>query len=162
MTIALCPGSYDPVTLGHMDIIRRSAKIFDKVIVVVLVNRTKMPSFSPEERVELLRRATAHLPNVEVDFSEGLLVDYAKEHGARVAVKGLRAVTDFEYEFQQALINKKLNEDMETTFMSCATKYMYLSSSMVKQIAMEGRDISEFVPAELCEEIMERLYKAEK
>lgn len=158
MNVALCPGSYDPVTLGHMDIIRRSAKIFDKVIVLVLVNRAKVPSFTVEERVELLRRATAHMPNVSVDSSEGLLVDYAKEHGARVAVKGLRAVTDFEYEFQQALINKKL-EDLETMFMSCAPQYMYLSSSMVKQIASEGREIAEFVPVELCEEIMERLYK---
>ena len=96
MNIALCPGSYDPVTLGHMDIIRRSAKIFDKVIVLVLVNRAKVPSFSVQERVELIRRATANMPNVSVDSSEGLLVDYAKEHGAHVAVKGLRAVTDFE------------------------------------------------------------------
>lgn len=162
MTIALCPGSYDPVTMGHMDIIRRSAAIFDKVIVLVLQNRAKTPIFSVEERVDFIRRAAADLPNVEVDSSMGLLVDYAKEHNIRIMVKGLRAVTDFEDEFQQALINKKLNSQLETMFMSCASHYMYLSSSMVRQIAAEGRDISEFVPAELCDDIMKRLYKPQQ
>lgn len=159
MTIALCPGSYDPVTRGHMDIIRRSAAIFEKVIVLVLQNRAKTPTFSVEQRVEFIRRAAADMPNVVVDSSMGLLVDYAKEHNARIMVKGLRAVTDFEDEFQQALINKKLNPQLETVFMSCASDYMYLSSSMVRQIAAEGRDVSEFVPPELCEDIMKRLYK---
>lgn len=162
MMTALCPGSYDPVTMGHMDIIRRSAAIFDQVVVLVLQNRIKTPTFTVDERVELVRRATSDLPNVRVDKSSGLLVDYAKDHDIRIMVKGLRAVTDFEDEFQQALINRKLNPQLETVFMSCASHYMYLSSSMVRQIAAEGRDISEFVPAELCDDIMKRLYKPDE
>ena len=167
MTTAICPGSYDPVTKGHLDIIQRSAAIFDRVIVLVLINPAKTPTFTVEERVELLRRAVRDIPGldqdrVEVDSSPGLLVDYAKAHGARAAVKGLRAVTDFEYEFQQALINKKLYPDFETVFMSCNSHYMYLSSSMVKQIAAEGRDVREFIPASIYEDVMHRVYKPAK
>ena len=167
MTTAICPGSYDPVTKGHLDIIQRSAAIFDRVIVLVLINPAKTPTFTVEERVELLRRAVRDIPSldqdrVEVDSSPGLLVDYAKAHGAKAAVKGLRAVTDFEYEFQQALINKKLYPDFETVFMSCNSHYMYLSSSMVKQIAAEGRDVREFIPASIYEDVMHRVYKPAK
>ena len=167
MTTAICPGSYDPVTKGHLDIIQRSAAIFDRVIVLVLINPAKTPTFTVEERVELLRRAVRDIPGldqdrVEVDSSPGLLVDYAKAHGARAAVKGLLAVTDFEYEFQQALINKKLYPDFETVFMSCNSHYMYLSSSMVKQIAAEGRDVREFIPASIYEDVMHRVYKPAK
>ena len=167
MTTAICPGSYDPVTKGHLDIIQRSAALFDRVIVLVLINPAKPPTFTVEERVELLRRAVRDIPGlergrVEVDSSPGLLVDYAKAHGAKAAVKGLRAVTDFEYEFQQALINKKLYPDFETVFMSCNSHYMYLSSSMVKQIAAEGRDVREFIPASIYEDVMHRVYKPAK
>lgn len=162
MSIALCPGSYDPVTKGHMDIIRRTAGVFDEVVVLVVQNRAKIPTFTLEERADMIRRAAADLPNVRVDCSAGLLVDYAKEHGVNVMVKGLRAVTDFEDEFQQALINKKLYPQLETMFMSTGLEYMYLSSSMVRQIAAEGRDITDFVPDVLCEEIMNKLYKPQK
>ena len=167
MTTAICPGSYDPVTKGHLDIIQRSAALFGRVIVLVLINPAKTPTFTVEERVELLRRAVRDIPGlergrVEVDSSPGLLVDYAKAHGAKAAVKGLRAVTDFEYEFQQALINKKLYPDFETVFMSCNSHYMYLSSSMVKQIAAEGRDVREFIPASIYEDVMHRVYKPAK
>lgn len=164
MTTAICPGSFDPVTKGHLDIIKRSAEIFDRVIVLVLINPAKTPTFTVAERVELLRRSMAELPEdccskVEVDSSTGLLVDYAKEHGACVAVKGLRAVTDFEYEFQQALINKKLYPEFETVFMTCNSHYMYLSSTMVKQIAAEGRDVREFIPSAIYEDVMNRVYR---
>ena len=164
MTTAICPGSFDPVTKGHLDIIKRSAETFEKVIVLVLINPAKTPTFTVEERVELLRRSLTELPEqyrgrIEVDSSTGLLVDYAKEHGARVAVKGLRAVTDFEYEFQQALINKKLYPEFETVFMTCNSHYMYLSSTMVKQIAAEGRDVREFIPAGIYEDVMNRVYR---
>lgn len=164
MTTAICPGSYDPVTKGHLDIIKRAAQIFDRVIVLVLINPAKTPVFSVDERVDLLRRALLDMPEIDhekvtVDSSNGLLVDYAKAHGARAAVKGLRAVTDFEYEFQQALINKKLYPEFETMFLSCNAHYMYLSSSMVKQIAAQGRDVEEFIPAVIYEDIMKRLYK---
>ena len=164
MTTAICPGSYDPVTKGHLDIIKRTAHIFDRVIVLVLINPAKTPVFTVEERVDFLRRALSDMPEIDpqkvtVDFSSGLLVDYAKAHGARAAVKGLRAVTDFEYEFQQALINKKLYPEFETMFLSCNTHYMYLSSSMVKQIAAQGRDVEEFIPTIIYEDIMKRLYK---
>lgn len=162
MKVALCPGSYDPVTMGHMDIIRRSAQMFDEVVVLVLQNRVKTSTFTAEERVALIRRAVADLPNVRVDSSHGLVADYAKAHNISVMVKGLRAVTDFEDEFQQALINRKLTPGLETVFLSCASHYMYLSSSMVRQIAAEGRDISEFVPPEICEDIVQKLYKSDQ
>ena len=158
MTTAICPGSYDPITLGHLDIIRRSAKIFDKVIVLVLINPGKEPCFSAEERMDFISRATADLDNVVSDFSNGLLVDYTKSINSPVViVKGLRAVSDFEYEFQQALINKKLSGDLETFFLSCASEYMYLSSSMVRQLATQGRDISEFVPSVVSKDIISKL-----
>lgn len=148
MKIAICPGSFDPVTLGHLDIISRAAKIFDRIIVAVPVNPDKRYSFSVEERIEMLQKVCAQqgLRNVEADRVEGLLADYARQKGAVVVVKGLRALTDFEYEFQQALTNKKLNPQLETMFLSTSAEYMFLSSSMVKQVAGFGGDISHFVP----------------
>lgn len=146
MKTAVCPGSFDPVTQGHLDIIRRAAAIFDHVIVVVMTNSAKTPMFSQEERVDFLSRATAGLENVEVDCYGGLLADYTREKSAAVIVKGLRAMSDFEYEFQMALTNRKLNPDTETTFLTTSAEYMYLSSSLVKQVAQLGGDISGLVP----------------
>ena len=146
MKIAVCPGSFDPVTLGHIDIIRRSADIFDKVIVVVMGNISKHPMFSQEERVELIRRATADISGVEVECYNGLLVEFAQSRNAAVIVKGLRAMSDFEYEFQMALTNRRLNPDLETVFLNTTAEYMFLSSSLVKQVALLGGDFSGFVP----------------
>ncbi len=157
-SVAVCPGSFDPITVGHIDIIKRAAKMFDRVIVVVMVNHKKHYSFSPDERVALIRKATADIDNIEVDYSDGLLADYAKDKGASVIIKGLRAMSDFEYEFQMALTNKKLNPDVETVFLTTAAENMYLSSSMVKQIASMGGDVSDFVPEQIRQDITGRLY----
>ncbi|MBQ9920366.1 MAG: pantetheine-phosphate adenylyltransferase [Clostridia bacterium] len=155
--IAVCPGSFDPVTVGHIDIISRAAQMFSEVVVVVMHNPSKSASFTVEERVEMIELATADLKNVRVDSFEGLLADYTKKIGAGAIVKGLRAMSDFEYEFQMALTNKKLNPDTETVFLSTRAENMYLSSSMVKQIGCMGGDISDFVPKNLVEKIMNRL-----
>ncbi|WP_369298013.1 pantetheine-phosphate adenylyltransferase [uncultured Neglectibacter sp.] len=159
MRIAVCPGSFDPVTLGHLDIISRACRIFDKVIVAVPVNPSKTASFSVEERMELLRIVCEeeHLDNVEIDRVTGLLADYAREKGAMTIIKGLRAMSDFEYEFQQALTNKKLNPELETMFMATSAENMFLSSSMVKQVAGFGGDISHFVPSCILQTIKDRL-----
>lgn len=161
MRIAVCPGSFDPVTLGHMDIITRACKIFDKVIVAVPVNPNKKASFTVEERMELLRKVTKGL-NVEIDSVDGLLADYAREKGATAIVKGLRALSDYEYEFQMALTNKKLNPELETMFLATSAENMFLSSSMVKQVAGFGGDISHFVPDSILEIIKERLCAGSK
>ena len=153
----MCPGSFDPVTLGHIDIIKRASKMFDKVVVAVLVNPGKKPSFSINERIELLRVVTRDIEKVEITSFNGLLADYAREQNAVAVVKGLRAMSDFEYEFQMALTNKKLNPELETIFLTTSAKYMYLSSSMVKQVASFGGDISDFVPACLYDKIYNRL-----
>ena len=157
MRIGVCPGSFDPVTLGHMDIIERATKIFDKVIVAVLNNPAKQTSFTVEERVTLLKRATEHLPTVEVDFFEGLLADYAKLCHATAIVKGLRALSDFEYEFQMALTNQRLNKGLETVFLTTSSDNMFLSSSVVKDIARFGGDISTLVPSCILNDIKQRL-----
>lgn len=158
MKTAICPGSFDPVTIGHIDIIHRAAKLFDKVIVVVMVNYHKPDSyFTAEERVELLKRSLTDVENIEIDMYGGLLAEYAKEKGACAVVKGLRAVSDFEYEFQQALTNKKLNPELETVFVISDAENMYLSSSVVKQVCGFGGDISEFVPATVCDDIIKRI-----
>ena len=149
MRIAVCPGSFDPVTLGHLDIILRASKLFDKVIILVSVNPGKTASFTSEERVEMIRAVTSDIPNVETDVFDGLLADYVKKTGAIAIVKGLRAVSDFEYEFQMALTNKKLYPDAETVFLTTKAENMYLSSSVVKQIASFGGDISHFVPPQI-------------
>ena len=159
--IAVYPGSFDPVTSGHLDIIRRSAKLFDKIIVVVMSNYRKIGSyaFTVDERVDFIKRCTKDIPNVSVDSYMGLLADYAKQKNAVAVVKGLRAVSDFEDEFQQALINKKLNENTETVFMAANTEHMFLSSSVIKQVCMLGGDISPFIPAEISNDIIEKLKK---
>ena len=157
--IAICPGSFDPVTKGHLDIINRAANLFPKVIVVVAHNSSKKCSFTPDERVELIRKCIPHLDNVEVVHFDGLLAEYAAEVGATAIIKGLRAMSDFEYEFQMALTNKQLNDNVETLFLTTAAENMYLSSSMVKQIASMGGDISSFVPDVIKQDIIERLKK---
>lgn len=155
--IAVCPGSFDPVTLGHLDIMTRASKLFDRVIVLVSVNPQKHPCFSAQERVEMIKAVTGNLPNIEVDILPGLLADYVREKKAVAIVKGLRAVTDFEYEFQQALANKKLYPDAETVFLVTTSENMFLSSSVVKQIASFGGDIQDFVPPEIKDKIQNRL-----
>ena len=157
MKTVICPGSYDPITLGHVDVITRASTLFDKVIVLVMINHKKNYSFSPDERVELIKSSVSHLDNVVVDYYDGLLAEYAKEHNAYAIVKGLRAMSDFEYEFQMALTNRKLNPDIETLFLTTKSEYMYLSSGMVKQIASMGGDISEFVPSVIHKTIIDRL-----
>lgn len=160
MRIAVCPGSFDPVTLGHLDIINRASKLFDKVIVLVSINSSKSTAaFSAKERVEMIIAATGKLDNVVVDCYNGLLADYLKKTGAAAIVKGLRAVSDFEYEFQMALANKKLYNDAETVFLTTTGENMFLSSSVVKEIARYGGDISAFVPPEIRDVIKSRLYK---
>ncbi len=147
MKKAVYPGSFDPVTYGHLDIIRRAADIFDVLIVSVLNNKAKTPLFSVEERVKILEEATKDLPNVQIDSFSGLLIDYAKEHDLRVAVRGLRAITDFEYELQIAQTNRKFShEALDTVFLTTSLEYAYLSSSTVKEIASFGGDISQCVP----------------
>ena len=160
MRIAVCPGSFDPITLGHLDIIDRAAKLFDKVIVLVSFNRNKSSAcFSTKERMEMIIAVTGHLDNVVVDCFDGLLADYMKMRGATVIVKGLRAVSDFEYEFQMALANKTLYNEAETIFLTTAEKHMFLSSSLVKEIASFGGEIDNFVPPEILDTIKSRLYK---
>ena len=161
MRKAVCPGSFDPITKGHLDIIRRAAALFDEVTVVVLVNPAKNCTFSLEERLDFIRRVTADIPNVKADSFSGLLVDYMEQQGAHAIVKGLRAVSDFEYEFQMSLTNKKLNPKVETLFLNTSQEYMFLSSSIVKQIAEFGGDISEFIPAEILDDIRKGLEKGE-
>ncbi|MDR0914404.1 MAG: pantetheine-phosphate adenylyltransferase [Oscillospiraceae bacterium] len=153
----ICPGSFDPITNGHLDIITRASKMFDKVIVAVVKNQDKHPSFTINERIALLQASTLNLPNVEIVGFDGMLAEYAKTVNAYAIVKGLRAVSDFEYEFQQALINRKLNPDLDTIFFTTSQEYMYLSSSIVKQVASLGGDISPFVPPQVCSDISKRL-----
>ena len=159
MRIAICPGSFDPITKGHLDIVNRACKLFDKVIIAVSINPLKQGSFTFDERVELIRLCTGHLDNLEVVQIHGLLADYVSEVGACAIVKGLRAVSDFEYEFQMALANKKLNPLAETVFLTTAEQNLYLSSSLIKQIASFGGDISEFVPPQALALIEKKLGK---
>jgi len=156
LKIAVCPGSFDPATNGHIDIIKRSGELFDKVIVAVLNNPSKQPLFSVEERVELLKKTCCSMENVEIDSFSGLLIEYAKSRNASVIVKGLRAVSDFEYELQMALMNKKLNPGIETVFMMTSSKYSYLSSSLVKEVAKLGGCIKGLVPETIEGEIYKR------
>ena len=159
MKIAVYPGSFDPVTMGHMDIIRRGAQMFDKLVVSVLINTNKKSLFTMEERVELLRKSVegAGLTNVEVSSFSGLLADYTEQIGACTIVRGLRAVTDFENEFQLALINRKLNPNADTVFLVTSAENMYLSSSLVREVGSFGGDISEFVPPEVIGQVTARL-----
>ena len=158
MRTVVYPGSFDPCTNGHLDIIERSSRLFDKVVVAVLVNSAKHPLFSVEERIALLRIAVKDLPNVEIRSFSGLLIDFMKEIHADMIIKGIRAVSDFEYEFQMSLTNKKLNPNLETVFLTSSAENMYLSSSIVKQVASLGGDITNFVPECIHDEIKERLY----
>ena len=158
MTIAIYPGSFDPVTLGHMNMIKRASRCFDKVIVYVGINSAKQSGlFTPEERVELLKRCVTRFPNVEVDCSDELLAAYAKRVGAKVLVKGLRAVSDYEYELMQATANMKLNPDVETMLMIAAPEYSFLSSSAVKEIAINGGNIKGMVPDVIVDEVSDKM-----
>ena len=162
MKIAIYPGSFDPVTSGHLNIIQRAANIFDKLIVCVMVNAGKNPMFTLDERVDLIRRVTSNLPNVEVDSSSELLAEYAKRRGSCVIVKGLRAGSDFENEFQMALINHKINPELDTMFLTAESQYMYLSSSTVKELGSYGVDLSDFLPKEIVPDFQERIEKRNK
>ncbi|MDD6275675.1 MAG: pantetheine-phosphate adenylyltransferase [Clostridia bacterium] len=158
MSLAVCPGSFDPITNGHLSVIKRAAKLFDEVIVVVMVNYKKPHGcFTVEERVSLITKCVEDIPNVKVDAYGGLLADYTKMKKADAVIKGLRAVSDFEVEFQQALINKKLNPDVETVFVTAGAEYMYLSSSVVKQVCELGGDVSEFIPEIIYNDVVNRI-----
>ncbi len=157
MKIAIYPGSFDPVTSGHLNIIRRAAAIFDRLIVCVMVNSGKSPMFSREERVELIRRVTEDIPNVEVDSSDELLAEYARRKGGCVIVKGLRAGSDFENEFQMAMINRKINPELDTMFLPAEHQYMYMSSSTVKELGHYGVELGDFLPEAIIPDFQERI-----
>ncbi|MCC5911985.1 MAG: pantetheine-phosphate adenylyltransferase [Clostridiaceae bacterium] len=157
MKIGIYPGSFDPITNGHLDIIERASKICDKVIVSVLENPSKNPMFTLQERVKLIKKVLESYDNVEVDCFSGLLVDYAKKHDAQAIIKGLRAVSDFEYEFQMALMNRKLSPEVETIFLMTSSKHSYLSSSLVKEVAKFGGCIEGLVPQIIGNAILEKL-----
>lgn len=157
MSLAICPGSFDPITLGHLDIISRSAQIFDNVIVCIMFNSNKTkPMFAISERVKMVKKVVERFPNVRVDTSDGLLAEYAKQFDGAVIVKGLRAASDFEYEFQMNHINKKINPELETMFLTANEKYTFLSSSVVREVASYGADLTGFVPREIVAEIEEK------
>ncbi len=158
MRIAVYPGSFDPITLGHLNIIERAANIFDRLIVCVGYNSKKNPMFTAEERVQLIRQVTRKMDNVEVEASDELLAQYAQRKGACVIVKGLRAVSDFESEFTMSLINKKLNPDLDTMFLTAEEKFMYLSSSAVKELGYYDVELSDFLPVEVIDEFKARLH----
>ena len=157
MATAVYPGSFDPVTLGHMDIIERTARMFDHVIIGVLQNNSKTPLFSVEERVNILEKATQDVPNVEVKPFEGLSVNFARENHAQVIIRGLRAVTDFEYELQMAQTNRVLAPDVDTVFLTTSLEYAYLSSTILKEVAHFGGDLSKFAPAEITDAVIEKI-----
>ncbi|MCL1835029.1 MAG: pantetheine-phosphate adenylyltransferase [Oscillospiraceae bacterium] len=156
MNIAVYPGSFDPITLGHLNIIRRAAAVFDKLIVCVMVNSGKRPMFNRDERVELIKRTVERFSNVEVEWSESLLVEFMRERDAKVIIKGLRAVSDFDWEFQIALVNRKLDSGIETLFMPSSERYTYLSSSVVKEMAKYGADLETFVPKEIIQDVIKK------
>ena len=158
MKTAVYPGSFDPITLGHLNIIERASQIFDRLIVCVGYNSKKSPMFTAEERVDLIRRVTRHLPNVEVEASDELLAQYAQRKGACVIVKGLRAVSDFESEFTMSLINKKLSPELDTMFLMAEERFLYLSSSAVKELGYYDVELSDFLPEEVIEEFKARLH----
>ena len=162
MKIAIYPGSFDPVTMGHLNIIERAAQIFDRLVVCVMVNSAKTPMFTREDRVELIRRVTKHLPNVEVDSSDMLLAEYARQKGRCVIVKGLRATSDFENEFQMALINHKINPDLDTMFLTSEHQYMYLSSSTVKELGRFDVLLDDFLPKEIIPDFRARMSDLQK
>lgn len=157
MSIAIYPGSFDPITNGHLNIIARAGKSFDQLIVCVMVNGDKHPMFSLEERVEMIRRVTQDMENVEVDSSDALLADYARRRNARVIIKGLRAMSDFEREFQMAIINHKLNPGLDTMFLTAEHQFMYLSSSVVKEMGHYQVDLTDFLPKEIIPDFLARI-----
>ena len=159
MSIAIYPGSFDPITNGHLNILARAARNFDKLIVCCMVNSDKHTMFTLEERVEMIRRVTVGMDNVEVDYSEKLLADYARDRGAQVIVKGLRAMSDFEKEFQMAMINRKLNPDLDTMFLTAEHQFMYLSSSIVKEMGRYNADLTDFLPEEIIPDFIARINK---
>lgn len=159
MRTVIYPGSFDPLTNGHLDVVQRAARLFDRVIVAVARNDSKHPLFSLEERKQMVSRAIRHLPNVEVDSFEGLLISYVERRSAQAVIRGLRAVSDFEFEFQLALMNRKLNERIETIFMMPKDTYTFLSSRIVKEIASLGGDVSAFVPAHVRTALLANLKK---
>ena len=159
LKIAVYPGSFDPVTCGHLDIIKRSCKLFDKVIVAVLKNTQKSPLFTEEERVEYIKKCTKDIPNCEVQTFSGLLVDFVKSSGASTVIRGLRAISDFEYEFQMALLNKKLSPDVETIFMVTNLNCLYISSSVVKEICRFGGNADGLIPDEIIKDITDKIEK---
>ena len=156
MKAAIYPGSFDPMTLGHLDVIRRASQMFDTLIVSVLDNKSKNALFSVEERVSILKEATKDLPNVEVDSFNGLLIDYAKQKDIHVSVRGLRAITDFEYELQMSQTNSVLNNEVDTIFFTTSLEYAYLSSSTVREAAYFGADISKFVPESVVQQVYDK------
>ena len=157
MKVAIYPGSFDPITSGHLNIIRRAANIFDRLIVCVMVNHTKSPMFTRDERVDMIKRVVSDIPNVEVDSSDELLAEYAKSKNIGVIIKGLRAGSDFENEFQMALINHKINPELDTMFLTAESQYMYLSSSTVKELGNYNVDLSEFLPVEIIPDFQNRI-----
>ena len=157
MKIAIYPGSFDPVTSGHLNIIQRAANIFDKLIVCVMVNAGKNPMFTLEGRVELIRKVTDGIPNVEVDCSDELLAEYARRKGSCVIVKGLRAGSDFENEFQMAMVNRKINPELDTMFLTAEHQYMYMSSSMVNELGSYHVDLSDFLPEQIIPDFKNRI-----
>ena len=161
MATAVYPGSFDPITFGHLDIVQRASEVFDKVIIGVLKNQTKNPLFSLEERVDMIEKVTSDIPNVEVVSFGGLLVDFCKQVGADVVVRGLRAVSDFEYDLMMAQTNKELNPNLETMFFATSARYSFLSSSTVRELAMFDADIRQFVPEYVHRKVYEKL-KEEK
>ncbi len=159
MKVAIYPGSFDPITSGHLNIIRRAANIFDELIVCVMVNAGKNPMFTLDERVELIQRVTAGIPNLTVKSSNKLLAEFAREEGSCVIIKGLRAISDFENEFQMALVNRKINPDLDTMFLTADSEYMYMSSSMVKELGSYGADLADFLPEEIIPDFQSKLRK---
>ena len=157
MKIAIYPGSFDPITSGHLNIIQRAANIFDRLIVCVMVNGAKSPMFTQQERVDMIRSVVQDIPNVEVDASGELLAEYARRKGSCVIVKGLRAGSDFENEFQMAMINRKINPELDTMFLTAEHQYMYMSSSMVKELGRYGADLSDFLPEVIIPDFQERI-----
>lgn len=159
LKIAVYPGSFDPITCGHLDIIKRSCKLFDKVIVAVLDNSQKTPLFSVSDRIELIKKCTKDIPNCEVESFGGLLVDFVTQSGAHTVVRGLRAISDFEYEFQMAMLNKKLAPDVETVFMVTNLNCLYISSSVVKEICRYGGNTEGLIPEEIIKDITDKIEK---
>ena len=157
MKTAIYPGSFDPITLGHLNLIKRASRVFDKLIVCVMVNHEKSPLFSVEERMEQIRRVTAKFENVEVDSSDDLVANFARTKGASAIIRGLRALSDFEKECQMAVFNKKINPDIDTFFLAASEKYMYLSSSAVRELALFKADLTDYAPRELIDEINQRI-----